>query len=281
MSKYYVLNLSRRATKLMFRRLGVRFPTGKYHLCKESTFEPPCTVTPCLDAKAEVHIGAFSSTDGWAGEGIFTNARVGRYCSIAKHAKLWLSQHPVNWLSTTTLQYNKIAFGWNMYMGKTVSTCNFHEIPPVEIGNDVWIGNGACIMGGIKIGDGAIIATNAVVTHDVPPYAIVGGVPARVIRYRFDEDTIKELLELRWWQYDIADFGDIKWGNAKEAIKSIKQKITSKSAPAIYKPKLITGKEMFAYSSRCLFFFEFSNIAIRIKVFGLWIVHFVFSAQSR
>ena len=67
-------------------------------------------------------------------------------------------------------------------MGRDVATQDVGETAPTSIGNDVWIGNGACIMGGLKIGDGAIIGTNAVVTKDVPPYAIVGGVPAKIIR---------------------------------------------------------------------------------------------------
>ena len=70
------------------------------------------------------------------------------------------------------------------------------------IGNDVWIGYEAVIMSGVKIGDGAIIGTRAVVTKDVPPYTIVGGVPAKPIRRRFDDETIEKLESLRWWDWD-------------------------------------------------------------------------------
>ncbi|CAM5455544.1 serine O-acetyltransferase [Thauera mechernichensis] len=69
------------------------------------------------------------------------------------------------------------------------------------IGNDLWIGFGATIVGGVKIGDGAVIGAHAVVTKDVPPYAIVGGNPARLIRMRFDDATVTRLLELKWWQW--------------------------------------------------------------------------------
>jgi virginiamycin A acetyltransferase len=72
------------------------------------------------------------------------------------------------------------------------------------IGNDVWIGNSATIMPGIKIGDGAIIATNSIVTKDVEPYSIVGGNPAKLIRKRFDEETIQKLLSLKWWDWPVA-----------------------------------------------------------------------------
>jgi virginiamycin A acetyltransferase len=72
-----------------------------------------------------------------------------------------------------------------------------------RVGNDVWIGYGSTVMPGVTIGDGAIVGSCSVVTKDVPPYAIVGGNPAKVIRYRFDEVTIARLLELRWWDWPI------------------------------------------------------------------------------
>ncbi len=72
---------------------------------------------------------------------------------------------------------------------------------PVVIGNDVWIGLGAVILSGVTVGDGAIIAAGSVVTHDVPPYAIVGGIPAKVIRFRFSEQQIKKLLDISWWKW--------------------------------------------------------------------------------
>lgn len=72
----------------------------------------------------------------------------------------------------------------------------------IVIGNDVWIGYDAVVMAGVHIGDGAIIGTRAVVTKDVPPYAIVGGVPAKIIRMRFDSETVSQLLELQWWNWD-------------------------------------------------------------------------------
>ena len=71
----------------------------------------------------------------------------------------------------------------------------------IVIGNDVWIGYEAVVMAGVHIGDGAIIASRAVVTKDVPPYTIVGGTPAKKIRMRFDEDTIVQLQELKWWDW--------------------------------------------------------------------------------
>jgi virginiamycin A acetyltransferase len=72
----------------------------------------------------------------------------------------------------------------------------------IIIGNDVWIGENAVVMSGVKIGDGAVIANNSHIVKDVPPYALVGGNPAKLIKYRFDEETISKLLEIKWWDWD-------------------------------------------------------------------------------
>ena len=72
----------------------------------------------------------------------------------------------------------------------------------IIIGNDVWVAFGATILSGVKIGDGAVVAAGSVVTKDIPPYAIVGGVPAKVIKYRFDDEIIKSLQDIKWWDWD-------------------------------------------------------------------------------
>ena len=85
------------------------------------------------------------------------------------------------------------------------SNYDFAEYRPITIGNDVWIGARAMVMDGVEVGDGAIVAANAVVTKDVPPYAIVGGVPAKVIRYRFAPEKIEALQLLQWWSWPLEE----------------------------------------------------------------------------
>lgn len=129
------------------------------------------------------------------------NCKIGRYCSIAPYVKIGFGIHPTNYLSTSPIFYNNNnVFGFSINHDK-----EFKEFKETNIGNDVWIGLNAIIIDGIKIGDGSIIGAGAVVTKDVEPYSIVGGVPAKLIRYRFNEEKIKRLLDTRWWDYEIYD----------------------------------------------------------------------------
>lgn len=127
---------------------------------------------------------------------------IGKFCQIATGVRFIMngSNHAMNGFST----YPFKVFGdaWSSASLEVVSKGN------TIIGNDVWIGNGATIMPGVQIGDGAIIGTNSVVTKDVEPYTIVGGNPAREIRKRFDEVTIKSLLTIKWWDWDVQKITD-------------------------------------------------------------------------
>lgn len=205
------------------RKTGIEYPLGRIHVCDECRFEPPCTLAKCINYKTPVNIGAFSNV--CEGNGIIQNVKIGRYCSIAPNVNINPAQHPTDWLGITCRQYNPSYLRWSEFVSKHVECVEFDCEKKVVIGNDVWIGCNTVIMGGVTIGDGAIVAAGAVVTKDVPPYAIVGGVPARLIRYRFDEATVKALLELKWWEYDIADFGRVDWVDVHAAIGQVRDRI--------------------------------------------------------
>ena len=125
-----------------------------------------------------------------------TDAVIGKFCSIGGEVHIGGGVHPMGTVSTSPVFLH----------GRNFLRKNFADIPytpseTVEIGNDVWIGEAAYIKAGVKVGTGAIIGAHAVVTHDVEPYSVVAGVPAKEIRKRFDEDTIQKLLRLSWWDW--------------------------------------------------------------------------------
>lgn len=113
-----------------------------------------------------------------------------------------LGIHPVNKLSTHRMFYNGSNAVWSGY---NFSSGKVDEYKICNIGNDVWIGTRVVVMDGVSIGDGAVIAAGAVVTKDVKPYSIVGGVPARHIKYRFTEEIIEFLIDFKWWNREIKD----------------------------------------------------------------------------
>ena len=123
------------------------------------------------------------------------NARIGKYCSLANEIIIGGDEHPMEWLSTSPV------FQDVKHSGPAKKFAR-HALPTgkiTTIANDVWIGDRAIIKQGVMVGDGAVIGAGAVVTKDVPPYAIVVGVPAKVIKYRFDEETRAALLKSKWW----------------------------------------------------------------------------------
>lgn len=128
------------------------------------------------------------------------HADIGKFCSIAAGVRVGLGRHPVAFVSTHPAFYSP-----SQPVARTFAREEaFHPIQRTTVGHDVWIGENALILDGVTIGTGAVIGAGAVVTRDVAPYAIVGGVPARVLRPRFDGDTARRLLESAWWEWDEA-----------------------------------------------------------------------------
>ena len=128
------------------------------------------------------------------------NAEIGKFCSVSDHCRVGMGGHNTNQISTSpifTEVYNGTKYQW------TDKDVNASPAKKAIIGNDVLIGSHALVLGGVVIGDGAVVAAGAVVTKNVPPYAVVGGVPAKVIKYRFSQVIIDRLQEMRWWDWTV------------------------------------------------------------------------------
>ncbi|RSB44166.1 MULTISPECIES: type B chloramphenicol O-acetyltransferase [Brevundimonas] len=170
-----------------------------------------------LVTNPNIIVGRYSYYSGWYhGHGFDDCARylmtepgvdrliIGDFCSIGSGAAFIMAGnqgHRNDWASSFPFFYMPEV----PHLAGAVDA--FRPAGDTVIGNDVWIGSEAIIMPGVKIGDGAVIGTRALVTRDVEPYAIIGGNPARVIRKRFDDDSVAMLLEMKWWDWDDARLG--------------------------------------------------------------------------
>lgn len=146
----------------------------------------------------EVTVGDFSYFERHS-EAIY--ATIGKFCSIAANSRVNALDHPIERLTQHKVSYRPNEyFRW---LGVDASFRERRQAQAVAIGHDVWIGHGAVIMPGLHIGNGAVIGANAVVTHEVPPYTIVTGVPARPLRPRFAADIVARIERLAWWDWPV------------------------------------------------------------------------------
>lgn len=187
----------------------VRFFIAKIKYRGKCQFDFSCNID--LNSKFEGSNKIYSNSifNGCLGYGTYLSnncilcaTNVGRFTSIAPFVRTNGGVHPYTFPYATTCP---MFFSTQKQNGKTFAKRNsFDEFRGIlSIGNDCWIGENVFLVGGISVGDGAVVLAGAVVTKDVPPYAIVGGVPAKIIKYRYDEETIKFLLDIKWWNKDV------------------------------------------------------------------------------
>ena len=228
---------------------GLDVNVGSRNALGDLSFEPPAR-TNRTSFSGKCHVGAFT----YFADGRVYTTDFGRYCSVAAGVVIGHSNHPTRWLSTSPFQYQQ-SYRFNMSSAGMWNSRSKYEADTVDpkltrkahlevlrrttIGNDVWIGNDAKIIAGVTVGHGAIIGAGAVVTKDVAPYVIVGGVAAKKIGERFDEATKVRLLASKWWKYAPWQLRHIDFSNLGEALDKIADMNEQGIEP--YEPGVVRG----------------------------------------
>ena len=223
------INLTKNRIKKL-RNYGFDIPDSHSHISSDFRCEIPASIKNTVIGP-KVKLGAYS----YAVSGYIMAANIGRYCSFGEDIQIGRQNHPIDWLSTSPHFYLPAEQVQDMPPTiKAQSSSGYYphgKAPTVmkvtNIGHDVWIGHGAYIKPGITVGTGAIVAAMSVVTKDLPPYAIVGGNPAKLIRYRFSKNIIEKLLVSEWWEYtpkslrqfQLHNVEDLLEGNKIESLK--------------------------------------------------------------
>ncbi len=219
---------------------------GCFGSCKTGVCELEAPVRLAAPGNAEIEkMGAFSyfCADAYL-NGV---SEIGRFTSVSTNVQMGLPQHPTNLITTSGILMNTKPDYWcaeftDLYKdkewGQKISryykeTEGKKRSRKIKIGSDVWIGANAVIQQGVEVGHGAIVANNAVVTKDVPPYAIVAGIPAKIIRMRFPEDIVQRLLKVKWWQYGTEILKGIP-AEISEAVKYLEER---KEKYSLYRPE--------------------------------------------
>lgn len=184
--------------KIVDSEIGAHSTVGdNSNLLKSKLGEYVAVNRNCVLDKSEMGFGSYINQNT-----TLKNAVVGKFCCISWNVCLYGgSSHNYGAPSMYT------AYHWKHIFGESVEKTG-EEKSKTTIGNDVWIGNGAIVINGVSVGDGAIIGAGAVVTKDVPPYSVVAGVPAKVIKKRFSDDVIERLEKIQWWNWPLSTISE-------------------------------------------------------------------------
>ena len=183
-------------------------------------------IAPCfsIDTGSCVNRSSIGKYFGLGCYSYVADASIGRYCTFASRISIGPFNHPTNWLSIHEFQYRNLS----ALYGETVVIDENRPREPgfkTAIGSDVWIGDNATVRRGVTIGSGAVIGMAAVVVEDVPPFAIVVGNPARIVRFRFSAAVIESLMDIEWWRLDLEALHGIDFANIENAISTLRERV--------------------------------------------------------
>lgn len=228
---------------------GLDFYGPNRPIADDFCFEPSCSVK-FTTIEQGCRLGAFS----YIVSGFLCGVEIGRYCSFGEDVQIGRQNHPMHWLSTSPFLYlnNKDILDVDTKFDKdSLTETPIYPEPATQlkktvIHNDVWIGHGAIVNAGVTIENGAVIAAGAVVTKDVPAYAIVGGNPAKLIRYRFPPELMTKLLNHAWWQYTPEQIKELPIYDPNQLATLLDQSSVNMTS---FKPELICLHSLFLKGS--------------------------------
>jgi acetyltransferase-like isoleucine patch superfamily enzyme len=215
--------------------------SSNFRLPEDCVFEPPCSIK-WIRADHSLSLGAFS----YAVSGYYFAARIARYVSIGEEVQVGRHSHPTHWSSTSPLfsRDHAAVFDFALPEAANIKPRDFmlgrpqQQVRITNIGNDVWIGHGAFIGPGVSIGDGAVVGAYAVVTKDIPPYAVAAGVPAVVKKMRFSDATVERMLSVKWWRFAFWDLVGASATEPEKFLGTIEDKIASGALKEYYPEKI-------------------------------------------
>lgn len=206
----------------------------------DCVLEPPCSLKWMI-ADYSLRMGAFS----YAVSGYYFGVEIGRYVSIGESVQVGRGSHPVNWASTSPVLYQRheSVLDFTVEQARDYTPQTPYIAPKKTIiGNDVYIGHGAFIMQGVRVGDGAVIGAQSVVTKDVPSYSVVAGNPATIRRMRFEDKLVERFILSPWWRYAFWDLRHLSIVNPESFIAGVEE--MAGRGVAFYEPKHIIVKDL-------------------------------------
>lgn len=199
--------------------------------------EPPVRFLGRFLIRSTTRIGCFTEF----GQHVEVQAAdFGRYGEIGNNTTIGATGHPLTWLGVSAAQYKHATWGWHPAAAEPGlvdpeggGRQSFRSVGPdrATIGNDVWLGAGVVVLRGVTIGDGCIVAANAVVTKDLPPYTICGGLPARVLKKRVPDDLRDDLLDLQWWRYSPNQLAGVPFDDVAAAATEVRRRVDAGLEP--------------------------------------------------